>query len=294
VIRRPGSTAESWLLLTPFLFGVALLVVGPAMLTAGLSMLDADLVTRPVGRGFANFVELVDDPIFLTAMRNSLIFIGAAVPLRAIAAIGAALVLHQPFRGAAAHRTVTFLPTVVPDVAFALAWLWILNPLYGPINLTLGAVGLDGPAWLSDPWAARLGLVMISAFTIGEGFLIAMATRQEIPADLYELAALEGAGRWATLRRVTLPLMAPTLVLLLLRDTIYSFQTSFVPALVITDGGPAPYATTFLPVFIYRNGFEYLRFGYAAAATIVMMALTAVLIAAQYAILRRWRHARVA
>ena len=184
-------------------------------------------------------------------------------------------------------------PTAIPDVAFALAWLWILNPLYGPLNLALGAIGIDGPAWLSDPWAARLGLILMSVFTIGEGFLIALATRRDIPADLYELASLEGAGSWATLRRVTLPLMAPTLVLLLIRDTIFSFQTSFVPALVVTDGGPAPYATTFLPLFIYRNGFEYLRFGYAAAATVIMLGLTAVLIAVQYRIMRRWRYARV-
>jgi multiple sugar transport system permease protein len=294
MIRRPGSSLDSWLLLAPFLLGVVVLVIGPAALTLGLSLFEADLVTAPVARGLGNFNELIHDRIFLAAVRNSLIFIGGAVPLRALAALGAALLLHRSFRGARAYRTIVFVPTAVPDIAFALAWLWILNPLYGPLNLALGAIGIDGPAWLSDPWAARLGLIVMSAFTIGEGLLIAIATRREIPADLYELASLEGAGSWATLRRVTLPLMAPTLVLLLIRDTIYSFQSSFVPALVITDGGPAPYATTFLPLFIYRNGFEYLRFGYAAAATVIMLALNAVLIAMQYAILRRWRHARVA
>ena len=278
----------------PFLIGVAVLVVGPAAWTVALALFESDLVTASVFRGLGNFRELVDDPVFLTAVRNSLIYVAGAIPLRVAAAFGLALLLHRPFRGAGAYRTAAYVPTVVPDVAFALAWLWILNPLYGPLNLTLAAVGIDGPAWLSDPWAARVGLIMISAFTVGEGFLIAMAVRRDIPGELYALAALEGAGRWATLRRVTLPLMGPTLVLLVLRDTIYSFQTSFVPALVITDGGPPPYATTFLPVFIYRNGFQYLRFGYAAAATVIMLVVTAALIAGQYAILRRWRHARVA
>ena len=290
----PGSSAESWLLLLPFIAGVLLLVVGPAMLTVGMSLFDTDLVTDRVYRGFDNFTELGRDPIFLAAMRNSLIYIAGAVPLRVVAALGLALLLHCSFRGAGAYRTTAYLPTVVPDLAFALAWLWILNPLYGPLNLTLAAIGIDGPAWLSDPWAARFGLIMMSAFTVGEGFLIAMATRREIPDELYALAAMEGAGPWATLRRVTLPLMAPTLVLLVLRDTIYSFQTSLVPALIITDGGPPRYATTFLGLFVYRSGFQYLRFGYAAAATVVMLALTGVLIAMQYAILRRWRHARVA
>jgi multiple sugar transport system permease protein len=291
--RRAASTAGSWLLLAPFLIGVLVLVVGPAALTLALSLFDADLVTEPVGRGLGNFGELFGDPIFLAAVRNSLIFVAGAVPLRALAALAAALVLHRSFRGAGSYRTAVMLPTMMPDVAFAIAWLWILNPLYGPLNLALAAIGVDGPAWLSDPWAARLGLVLMSTFTIGEGFLIALATRREIPTELYELAASEGAGTRATLRRVTLPLMAPTLLLLLIRDTIFSLQSTFVPALVVTEGGPAPYATTFLPLFIYRNGFEYLRFGYAAAATVVMLALTAALIVVQYTILRRWRHARI-
>jgi multiple sugar transport system permease protein len=293
-MRRPGSSFESWVLIAPFLAGVALLVVGPGMYTVVLSLYDADLVTAPVRTGLRNFAELWDDPIFRASLRNSLIFIGFSVPVRTIAAITAALILHRSFRGAGGYRSATFLPTVVPDAAFALAWLWILNPLYGPINLALGAIGLDGPAWLTDRWAAMAGLVLISAFTIGEGFLIAMASRRQIPDELYELAALEGARPWAALRRVTLPLMAPTLVLLVLRDSIYSFQHSFVPSVLVTEGGPAPYGTTMLPLFIYRNGFQYLRFGYAAAATVVMLGLTALLILAQYAVLRRWRHARVA
>ncbi len=285
---------ESWLLLAPFLAGVVVLVAGPAVYTIVLSLFDADLVRAAEYIGWDNFTALAGDPVFRAAVRNSLIYIAGAVPLRAVAALGLALLLHARFRGASGYRTATYLPTVIPEVSFALAWLWILNPLYGPLNLTLARVGIDGPAWLSDPWAARAGLVMISAFTVGEGFLIAMASRRAVPGELYELAAMEGAGALATLRRVTLPVMGPTLLLLVLRDTIYSFQTSFVPALVITDGGPPEYATTFLPLFIYRNGFEYLRFGYAAAATAVMLAVTALLIGAQYLVLRRWRFARVA
>ncbi|MGH2672848.1 MAG: carbohydrate ABC transporter permease, partial [Actinomycetota bacterium] len=90
-------------------------------------------------------------------------------------------------------------------------------------------------------------------------------------------------------RRVTLPIMAPTLLLLLFRDTIFSFQASFVPALIVTEGGPPPYATTYLPLFIYRNAFEYLRYGYAAAATLTMFVVTGVIVLIQYRIVKRWR-----
>jgi multiple sugar transport system permease protein len=93
--------------------------------------------------------------------------------------------------------------------------------------------------------------------------------------------------------RVTLPLMAPTLLLLLFRDTIFSFQANFVPALIVTEGGPPPYATTYLPLFVYQNAFEYLRYGYAAAATLSMFLITAAIVYVQYRIVRRWRHAFV-
>jgi multiple sugar transport system permease protein len=103
------------------------------------------------------------------------------------------------------------------------------------------------------------------------------------------LAEIEGARAEYVFARVTLPLMAPALLLLLFRDTIFSFQANFVPALLIFDGGPPPYATTYLPLFVYTNAFEYLRYGYAAAATLVMFAVTAAIVLAQWRILRRWR-----
>ena len=107
------------------------------------------------------------------------------------------------------------------------------------------------------------------------------------PDELYELAAVEDATWW-TFRRVTFPLIAPVLLLLFLRDWILSFQLSFVPALIVTDGGPPPHATTYLPLFVYRTGFEYLRYGYVAAATLVMLALTVVVVLLQWRIFRRW------
>ncbi len=127
----------------------------------------------------------------------------------------------------------------------------------------------------------------------GEGFVVLLVTRQGIPSELFELAAIEDATPWSVFRRITLPLMAPVLLLLLCRDTIFSFQANFVPALVVTEGGPPPYSTTYLPNFVYRNAFEYLRYGYAAAATLVMFLVTALIVYLQYRIVRRWRHAFV-
>jgi multiple sugar transport system permease protein len=277
------------LLLAPYVFGLALLVFVPALVTFGLALFEYDLITSPDWAGAANFRELWGDDVFRRSLRNSLMFVAAAVPLRLLGALLLALLLHRQFRGASAYRTAAYLPTVVPDVAYALLWLWIINPLFGPLNLVLGAVGGPTPQWLTDPHDARWAVVVMSLFQIGEGFVVALAVRQSLPGDLYELAEVEGARPWYVFARVTLPLMAPALLLLLFRDTIFSFQANFVPALVIFDGGPPPYATTYLPLFVYTNAFEYLRYGYAAAASLVMFAVTALIVVVQWRILRRWR-----
>lgn len=290
---RDRDSRQLALMLGPYVAGVALLIGAPAVVTFGLALTEYDLIRAPSFVGFENFSELVTDEVFRISLRNSLMFMAFAVPLRLAAALALALLLHRRFRGVGAYRTSAYLPSIVPDVAYALLWLWIFNPLYGPLNLALEALGGPTPRWLTDPRAAQWAIILMSLFVIGEGFLVALATRQSVPAELYELAALESAKPWYVLGRVTLPLMAPTLLLLLFRDTIFSFQATFVPALIVTEGGPPPYATTYLPVFAYQNAFEYLRYGYAAAATLVMFLVTAAIVYVQYRIVRRWRHAFV-
>jgi multiple sugar transport system permease protein len=284
-------------MLAPYLLGLVGLVAVPAVVTLALSLTDYDLLQPARWVGLANFRELWSDEVFRIALVNSLVFAAVAVPLRLLAALALALLLHRPGRAVGPARTAVMLPTVVPDVAYGLLWLWLLNPLYGPVNLLL-RVGGDGgltmfgrtpPQWLTDANDARAAIILMSLFAIGEGFAVLLVARQSLPGELYELAAVEDATGWDVFRRVTLPLLAPVLVLMFLRDTILTLQLNFVPALIVTDGGPPPYATTYLPLFVYRTGFEYLRYGYAAAAALVMLALTALLVGLQWAVLRRWR-----
>jgi multiple sugar transport system permease protein len=292
-VIRDRETRHLALMLAPYLFGIAVLTALPAIVTFALALFEYDLIRTPRFVAVDNFRDLADDEVFRISLRNSLMFIAYAVPLRLAGALALALLLHRRFRGVAAYRTSAYLPSVVPDVAYALLWLWIFNPLYGPLNLVLQELGGWRPQWLTDPLHAQWAIIVMSLFLIGEGFLVALATRQSLPRDLYELAELESAKPWYVFGRVTLPLMAPTLLLLLFRDTIFSFQATFVPALIVTEGGPPQYATTYLPLFVYQNAFEYLRYGYAAAATLVMFAVTAAIVFLQYRIVRRWRHAFV-
>lgn len=273
------------LMLAPFLIGVVALVAVPGATTFALSLYEYSLLESPRFVGLDNFAAMVDDPFFHEALENSLVFAAAAVPLRLAGALGLALLLTRRFRFVGAHRTIAYLPTVVPETAYALLWLFLLNPLFGPVNGLLGTVGLPQPEWLTDPTAAMAAMVLIAGFTFGEGFVIALAVRQEIPGQLYDLARMEGASPVMTFRRVTLPLMAPVLALLALRDAALMFQVSFSPAYLLTDGGP-DLATLFLPLYVFDVGFEQFRYGYAAAMTLSMFLITVLLAVAAAAMVR--------
>ena len=279
----------AWLT-APMAVAIVVLVLAPFVGTIALSFMHFDALTPPRAAGLDNFRRMTGDPLFRLSLTNSLIFAAMAVPLRLVVATGTALLLARRRRGAVAARGVTYLPSVVPDIAYALLWLWFFNPVYGPLAALLRAVGLPGTEWLLGPWGARVSVVVLTMFQIGEGFLVALAARNDIPRELYELAELEDASPWYTLRHVTLPMMAPVIVLLAARDIAFSFQVSFVPALVLTEGGPF-YATTFLPLYTYQNAFEFLRFGYASAMTTVMWVVTAAMIGVSFLAARRWRAA---
>jgi len=266
------------LFLAPVLLGTVLLVALPALATLGLAFTAYDGLSAPEWAGLANFERMLDDRVFRVALDNSLTFLAIAVPLRLLLALGAGLLAAAPRRGAGPLRTAAALPAFVPDVATALVWLWMLNPVFGPAAALLGGLGLPAEDWLLSPTGAQASIVLLSAFGIAEAVIVVAAVRSEMPAGLYESSALEGASAWFAFRRLTLPLLAPVLLLLAARDIAVSLQLSFVPALLITEGGPE-YATTYLPLHAYQTAFEYLRFGEAAAISTVMLVLSGALTA---------------
>jgi multiple sugar transport system permease protein len=285
--RRWTYRASLYLMLAPFLAGMLILVVVPAALSFGLAFTSYDGLTPPEWRGLANFRELAGDQLFLTAARNSLLFVALSVPARALAALLLALLLGQARRGTAVYRAAVYLPTIVPSPAYALAWLWIFNPAYGPLNALLGVLGLPTPAWLADTRTALPAIVFMGLFQLGEGLVVLLAGLQEIPRTYHEAAEIDGASRWQRLRLITLPLLAPWLLLLVIRDIIVSAQSTFAPALLMTGGGPY-YATLFVPLLMYQVAFDRLRFGEGAAMMLLVFAGVAGLIALAHVLLGGW------
>lgn len=286
-MNRLRAFLRDWHWTLPGFIALALLVGLPALLALPLAFTDFDGLHAPRFVGLGNLDKLGDDPLFWTALGNSLNVALWSVPLRLLLALGLALLLHRPRRGVGTLRAAALAPSVTPDIAWALLWLWILNPLYGPFAWLLGAFGIAPDIWLTDGEAARRVLAMISLWLIGEMVVVLIAARKEIPQELYDLCAVEGASAFTVFRRLTLPMLLPVLLLLACRDAALSFQTSFTPALIITKGGPQ-FGTLLLPLYVYQNGFEYLRFGYAAALALAMFGVTLLMIAVQLFWLRRW------
>jgi multiple sugar transport system permease protein len=283
-----GRSAQLALLLAPAVVGAAVLVALPAVVTFITAFYETDLIGPAEAVGLDNFDALLDDPVFWQSLRHTLAFAALTVPVRLVAALGLALLLHRNRRGVGARRTAAYLPTVVPEVATVIVWTFLLNPVFGPVNALIGAAGLAQPEWFAAPFPALLGLAIMSWFTIGEGFVIALAARQEQPEELYDVARMEGSSRAHTLRKVTLPLMAPVLGLLAARDVAWSLQASFTATYLVTDGGPDR-ATLFLPIYVYDVGFEQLRYGYAAAMTTAMYVITGLILLVAWRVLRRGR-----
>ena len=279
---------RSTILASPYIVGLIVLVGLPSIAALTLAFTEYSGIQSPEFNGLDNFRRLAGDSLFWQSFANSLIFIALFVPLRVGGAVGAALLLHRRSRSAAVGRPIAYLPTVMPDVAYALVWLWLLNPIYGPVAATLQSAGLGSPGFLTDEWTTRIAVAVMGAFQLGEGFVVALAARRALPYSIYEAAEVDGASPWFTLTRITLPLMAPVLMLLAFRDLIVSFQLNFVPALIVTDGGPR-LATTFVPLYVYRAAFTYFRFGYAAAASLFLFGVTAIVVVVQYRLARRWR-----
>ena len=272
-------------LASPYLAGLFLLVALPVATATVLAFTEFSGVQPPRFTGLDNVRRLASDRALWRSVGNTTVYIVIAVPLRLAAATGFALALQRHTKTASVARPVAYLPTVVPDVAYALLWLWLLNPLYGPVAALLGGAGI-----LTEPWGARVALPVLGAFQIGEAFVVSLAARRSIPPSIYEAAAVDGASPWFTFSRLTLPLMAPVLALLALRDVILSLQVNFVPALLMTQGGPR-YATTYVPLYVYQTAFRYFRLGYASTIALTMFLLTVVIVFVQYRIARRWRSA---
>jgi multiple sugar transport system permease protein len=261
--------------MSPAILGLLIFVLGPIIASLWLSFTDYNIITDPEWVGLANYTQMFQERLFWQALRVSTIYSVVSVPLGLALSLGLAVLLNHAMRGILIFRSIYYMPTVISGVGVAMLWRWLFNAEFGIINVLLGKIGIQGPAWLLDANWALPALIITSLWGIGGTTLIFLAGLQGIPQELYEAAEIDGAGSWSKFRSVTLPLISNVTFFNLVLGIIGALQV-FTDAFVITRGGPN-HATLFLSVYLYQHAFLYLNMGYAAAIAWFMFILVMLL-----------------
>ncbi|WP_062352023.1 carbohydrate ABC transporter permease [Herbidospora yilanensis] len=236
--------------------------------------------------GLQNYQEILSDKIFWTALWNTALYTAISVPLCLVAGLAAALLLNRRMPARGLIRAVYYLPAVISGVSSALIGAWLFNEDIGLVNRILDVVGLGPVPWQSEGVPALFSLVAISLW-IGLGFnmVVYLAALQGIPREVFEAARCDGASRWATLRRITIPQLGPTTFFLIVIGIINSFQV-FDIVYVMTGGGPGN-STTMLVTYAYSAGFEQRQQGYASAIGVVLYLIVLVMTIVQWRVNKR-------
>ena len=274
---------------SPWLVGFGLFLALPIGLSIYYSLCDYSLVQPAVFTGAENYRTLAHDPTFWQTIGNTLYYAAVALPLSLMLALGLALLLNVKVPGQAVYRTLVFLPSLVPAVASAMLWLWLLNTRLGLINLALGKLGVnDPPGWLSQTAWTKPALILMSLWGVGNTVVIFLAGLQDVPRELYEAAELDGAGPVGQLVNVTLPVLSPVIFFNLVMAIIGTFQI-FTAPYIMTQGGP-DHSSYFFTMYLYDNAFTYLKMGIASAMAWVQFLIVLALTAFAFWTSRRWVH----
>lgn len=277
-----------YLFIAPWLLGFVAFTLGPIVASLGLSFTQYDMMLPPKYVGIEQYKQLFADPLFYKSLSNTLYIVALAVPTSMITSFAIALLLNQNVRGMAAYRTAYYMPSIVPAVASAALWMYLLQPQWGAVNGILKAVGLPAPGWLASKVWSKPAIVMVMVWASGSTMIIYLAALQDIPEALYEAAEIDGAGRWAKLRHVTLPLMTPTIFFTLVMSIIGTFQV-FSVVFVLTDGMGGPVNSTLVYlIYIYRNAFVFFKMGYTSAMAWVLFLVIFVLTIVQFKTASLW------
>jgi len=282
--RRP---LFGYLYVAPVIIWFLVFNLFPIVIGLGLSVTDWNILAPPNFIGLANYVKMPSDPLFWTAMFNTLYFAVVSVGLGTIAALGLALALNQQLRFLAIYRTLFFLPAVTALIAVSMVWRWLYDTEYGLINWVLSLVAIPPLRWLDDPRLAMLAVIMMSVWrSVGFNTIILLAGLQGIPNEYQEAASIDGAGRWNRFLHITLPLVSPSTFFVAVNSLIGAWQV-FDQVWAMTQGNPEN-STVTIVFLIYQNAFAWGKTGYASALAYVLFLVIMIFTWAQFRLQKRW------
>jgi multiple sugar transport system permease protein len=295
--RSPTRDSVWWavLLLSPAIVGFGVFEIWPLFRTFFFSFTTWGAFGGHTWSGLDNYAALLSDPNIALAIKNTAVITGFALLGVPIAVMLAALLSQRGMRGVTIYRTLYFLPVVTLPAAVGLTWRWLFNGDFGLINWLLSLVGIDGPHWLSDPSIAIYSISIVSIWSsLGYNMVILLSGIQGIPADYYEAASIDGAGKIAQFRHITVPLLTPAIFFVMVITVISALKTFDLIFLMIASGvssiSPALPHTQTLVYLFYSEAFARGHGGYGAAISMLVLGLTLILTATQFGLQKKWVH----
>jgi ABC-type sugar transport system permease subunit/ABC-type glycerol-3-phosphate transport system substrate-binding protein len=308
---KAGEVGMAMVFMSPWLIGIICLTGGPILFSIVMSFTRYDVLSSARYVGGGNYGELLHDPVFYKSLFNTA-FMLLRIPLGMAASLAIAMLLNRRIRGIGAYRTAFYMPTIVPLVASALLWQFLLNPSFGLINVCLmwllnsppfhgmewvinhvhhfsdGPFHFLAPAWLNDPSWSKPSLILMALWSAGGGMIIWLAGLQSIPTQLYEAATVDGASKWRQFLHVTIPMLSPYILFNFIIGVIGTMQI-FGEAYIMTSGGPAD-STLFYAYYLFKQAFQFFRMGYASALAWILFIIVLALTLVQLWASKKWVH----
>ena len=282
-------TINGLLFASPWIIGLLVFWIYPTLASAFYSFTKFNGVMNPEWVGIGNYLELfTDDAQFNAAIYNTVYFAIVSIPLAIIASFGLALMLNAKIRGQVIYRTIYFLPTLVPEVALALVWLFIFTPRIGLIETPFRFLGVRGPCWLTCPQWSKPTLVLLALWIIGQQIILYLAGLQDVPQDLYDAADVDGANFLTKFRNVTVPILTPVIFFHLVTSVIGALNFFAIPYIMTGGTGFPANTTLFYSIYLYKNAFHYLEMGYASAMAWLLFMFTLIVTLIIFRSARHW------
>ena len=289
-VQRRRDLRNGLLFAAPWLVNLAVFIAYPILASLYFSLCSYDTLRPPRFIGLENYRFLfTEDPLFWKALGNTLYMVAVGLPVGIAVSLGIALLMNQRLKGMAFYRTLYYLPSITPVVATSILWLWLLNPEIGLVNLVLkGTLGVSGPGWLQAPEWSKPALILMGLWGAGGSMVIYLAGLQGVPQQLYEAASLDGAGKLAQFRYVTLPMLSPVILFNLIMGLIGSFQY-FTQVWVVYKGASGPQDSALVyALHLFNSAFIDFRMGYACAQAWMLFLITLLCAMAVFRSSARW------
>lgn len=280
----------AYLFLLPWLFGLVVFLLGPIIASIIISLTNWNIISEPRWVGLENYSEMLfEDRKFWGSIRVTLYYTILSVPIFMVGGLAVSLLLNLRLRGMYLFRTILYLPSMISGVAVTVLWISLLNPELGAVNQFLRWIGIENPPrWLGSPTWAVPSLVLVGLWGVGGGAIIYLAGLQNIPPQLYEAAAIDGAGPLQQFWNITLPMLTPTLFFNLITGLIGAFQVFDTAFIMGGSRGGTSGALNFYLLNLWNEGFRNGRMGYASALAWVLVLLAAIVILITFRTSDRW------